>query len=628
MSNVITLANVDNNLTYKFPDDYVVNTNATQSYITLLKDNDVLPFNKGVILYSSNLWDFTGFTSQNISSSDLKFNFKKISYEVFREDAKNYVLLRILQNTDKIQTINKHFNLIVKFFNFAESKGICDSRDLDYTIAKEFLELMGKKVLLTTQKNHTAALSSFYNIYSSNFTDLMCSELKEVLSYNSELIKAQTEQNKTSDIPKDYFDNFLSAIIKIIDGDENIVPFYIKGTACIYLILSQTGLRISECLDLEVDMLRPITLFNGEKVHFLSYRSPKGASGNNNYIVGETFVNELAIKGYDTLLRIYNDRRTKLGVSYLYLGGKKTPDASSCPITSGSFYSNAQRLFLYMNEMGYMNFVNLDKDLYPQLATITVNSSFSKQYPEAKTLTVPTPHQFRVHMASELYKKGVPLKYIEKFMAHLSSQMEGYYVKPTATKPQEDMEFSLKTIEKIVSGETKILGDTNGLSKRIQEFIKKGNFNVKEDMAAICQALIKEVAIRQKTGGVCIKASLIRPCPVDYATDEFYCAYEVCPNIFHFFYMADVSYRQMRECEETFLYNKEKGFKKAAQKELNKLQRKVKEKLIPELDELKKVIERKGVNSVLEEYPDLFEVIENMDKIYNEEIKKWQSMKV
>jgi integrase len=628
MPNVITLTNIDNDLTYELPDDYAVNTDATQSYITVLKDNDVLPFNKGVILYSSNLWDFTGFTKQNVSSTLLKFNFEKISYEVFREDAKNYVLLRILENIDKIQSIHAHFYLIVKFFNFAESKGIYDSRDLDYTIAKEFLELIGKDVLLTSQKNYIAALSSFYNTYSANFRDLMCSELENVLSYDSDLLKAQTEQGKTPDIPKDYFDNFLSAIIKIIDGDDNIIPFYIKGTACIYLILSQTGLRISECLDLEVDMLRPITLFNGEKVYFLRYRSPKGASGNDNYIIGETFVNELAKKGYDTLLRIYNDRRTKLDIHYLYLGGEKTSNASKYPMTRSTFSMHAQRLFLYMDEVGYIKSVNLDKDLYPQLTTIVVNSHPSKRYREARTLTIPTPHQFRVHMASELYKKGVPLKYIEKFMAHLSNQMEGYYVRPTVTKPQEDMEFSLKTIKKIVSGEIKILGDTNGLSKGIQEFIKKGNFNVKKDMAAICQSLVKEVAIRQKTGGVCIKASLIRPCPVDYTTDEFYCAYEVCPNIFHFFYMADVSYRQVRECEETFLYNKENGFKKAAQKELNKLQRRVKEKLIPELDELKKVIERKGVNAVLEEYPDLFEVIENMDKIYNKEIKKWQSMKM
>jgi hypothetical protein len=88
--------------------------------------------------------------------------------------------------------------------------------------------------------------------------------------------------------------------------------------------------------------------------------------------------------------------------------------------------------------------------------------------------------------------------------------------------------------------------------------------------------------VRQKSGGVCIKSS-IRECSTDYQTDEFYCSYGVCPNIFHFYYMADFSYSMAKESEESFLYHKEKGFLKQAQKELYKLQRRVKEKLIPEL---------------------------------------------
>ena len=41
-------------------------------------------------------------------------------------------------------------------------------------------------------------------------------------------------------------------------------------------------------------------------------------------------------------------------------------------------------------------------------------------------------------------------------------------------------------------------------------------------------------------------------------------------------------------------------------------------KLIPELDELRNVIERKGVQAVLMEYPDLKDVVENLEDIYKE----------
>lgn len=172
------------------------------------------------------------------------------------------------------------------------------------------------------------------------------------------------------------------------------------------------------------------------------------------------------------------------------------------------------------------------------------NISVKKYNPNAKTITMPKNHQLRVHVCTELYNKGVPLKYIEKFMAHLSNEMKGYYVRPTKKNPQEDMDFTLDTLFKIVTGETKLLGPTKGLNEKIEEFIKENNYNVKTDLDAICESLAKKIPIRQKTGGVCIKSSMLRECSKDAKTNEFYCAYGVCPNIFHFYYMADVSYRQ------------------------------------------------------------------------------------
>ena len=210
-----------------------------------------------------------------------------------------------------------------------------------------------------------------------------------------------------------------------------------------------------------------------------------------------------------------------------------------------------------------------------------------------KTLTYPSNHQFRVHVCTELYNKGVPLKYIQKFMAHLSSDMEGYYVRPTKKDPQEDMNFSLTTLEKIVTGEIKPLGGDSGLSEKIQEFIEANKYNVKTDLKEICNELAQKIPIRQKTGGVCIKSSMLRECSKDAKTNEFYCAYGVCPNIFHFYYMADVSYRQTKELAETITINRERGLLKQVQKELNMLNTILHSKLLPELDELKSVISEK-----------------------------------
>lgn len=622
---VITLTNIAPDLEYSLPDDYALNISIGESYITQLKKTDVLPFNKGTILYSQNIWNFKGYTTRNISPSMLKFIFEKVN-ENFRDDTKNYVLFKIIENTDKIQTINKSFRVLRRFFNYADKKCYCNVQDLDDTIFKEYFSKREQSVEFTTIVGDKEALKDFYRFYSANFKDIYTKEIKEAFTIDYRLYHSLQSENKTPNIHNDYFDKFISTIIKIID--DVTAPSSIRSTACIYLILSQTGLRISEVLELEINMINETTIFNGETAYFLSYKSPKPAKGNNNYIPGKTYINYLSKKGYDTLVEIYKNKRTSLNVPYLFLGGDLT---HNFPVNYNCFEPYKLRLALYIVEYNYMEIANLEQTKYPNLSHLRFSEvkrkSYGKKYSHIETLTFPTNHQFRVHVCSELYEKGVPLQYIEKFMSHLTDEMQGYYVRTTPSNPQEDMNFSFKTLEEIATGELEPLGGTGELSKRIKEFIKENNFNIATDKDTIVKSLVKKIPIRQKTGGVCIKASLIRDCSVDYQTDEFYCTYGVCPNIFHFYYMADISYIQARDSFESVLYNKENGYLRQAEKELHKLKRIVKEKLLIELDELKKVIERKGVDLVLKEYPDLLEIIINLDSIYKE-AEQWQSMMV
>lgn len=626
MPNYITLNN-DVDLEYILPDSFALNTTSSQSFIMQLKEIDVLPFNKCKILYSWNKWDFSRYTQRNIIKDFLKFDFELVA-ENFRDDAKNYVLFKILENINKVQTIKGDFLYIYKFLNYVDSKGYYHVEDVELSIIKEFRKSLEQNGMSYTNiAAFLYAIGSFYKCYSVNFKDLMTKELKEILKIDRKLLKIVNEENKIPDIPRDYYDNFLSSIIRIIDDNE--APFYIRATACIYLILSQTGLRISEALELEVNMLKETTIFNGDKAYFLQYRTWKRESGNNTFSIIETFVNELCKKGYDILVEIYKDKRIKLNLPYLFLGGDKMKDISQFPVNSSSFSSFQEKLLIFIDYNNYMKTINLDENKYPQLSCRKIKNSakeFGKMYSYVKTLTFPSSHQFRVHVCSELYKAGVPLQYIEKFMAHLSEEMKGYYVRITPNNPQEDIEFAYKTLEKIVTGETKLLGGTGDLPGKIGEFIEQNQYNIAKDTKIIVQELIKRIPVRQKSGGVCIKSS-IRECVTDYETDEFYCSYGVCPNIFHFYFMADFSYSMAKECEQSFIYHKEKRFLKQAQKELYKLQRRVKEKLIPELDELKKVIDRKGAKAVLEEYPTLLEIMLNIDSIY-EEAEKWLKFKL
>lgn len=620
MNNTIAITELD--LEYSLPKEYALNTTTAESYIMQLKTINKLPFNKGDIYYSDNLWDFTPYTTLNVSKRKMKFNFERVN-AVFKDDVKNYVLVKILENKCKVQSINRSFGVLCRFFNHIQEKHFYDVKDISSQSIRGFLNQQEEKSVFEIRRAKTV-IYDFYTFYSTNFTNILTSEMKDLLDLGDyRAFKAIKEQNKTTDIPADYFDKLISILIKIIDEHQESIDY--RATACITLILSQTGLRIGEVLSLDDGCLETIKIFNGEETNYIKYKTWKRENGNNIASIAKTYVNELTKKGYNALLELHKEKREKLNMNFLYMGGSSMNNTSQFPISPDAFNRQQRKFYCYIDK--YIPTTNLPQEQHSELQPVNVINDYTVNTlnKDATTLTYPKNHQFRVHVCTELYNKGVPLKYIQKFMAHLSTEMQGYYVRPTKSNPQEDMDFTLKTFEKIVSGENKLLGGSTGLTEKIQEFIKENNYKIETDMKSICEKLSVKIPVRQKTGGVCIKSSMLRECSTDAKTNEFYCAYGVCPNIFHFYYMADVSYRQSKELTETIEINKHRGHLRQVQKEMNMLQTIVKQKLVPELDELKNMITKKGVQAILQEYPDLQYIIENLDTIY-QEVEIWKSM--
>lgn len=608
-------------LEFIYPESYNPLNSNTNNFIETLKKIDKIPFNKGEYYYSDNFWDFSPYTTLNIPKKTLRFNFE-LCCDTFRDDLKNFVLIQILKNKDKVQTIHINFGILYNFFNKAESDGFYHIQDITDDEIFDFFK-QKENLKLTTQALIKTSIKKFYLYYAANFEDLLTpSRLKLFEKEDLRAFYAYKNNSKFPDIPKDYFDRFMSLCIKI-SQDEKETKIH-RAVACMYIILSQTGLRSGECLRLEVDCLKTTSIFNGEKAYYIEYKTWKREKGNNTYSLQETYVNPLTKNAYDILIDIYKEDRKKYNLNYLYLGAGYTKK-NLYPINSNTF-SRTQIIFCgYLNK--FFKIINLDDSLYKEISRkkISKEKSITRYYPNAETIAAPNNHQFRVHVCTELYNKGVPLKYIEKYMAHLSHEMAGYYVRPTKKSPQEDMEFSLDTLSKIVRGETIPLGGSASLMNKINEFIKDNNYNVATDLNEICLKLAEKIPIRQKTGGVCIKSSMLRECSKDAKTNEFYCAYGVCPNIFHFYYMVNISYRQAKELSETISINQKRGLIKQVQKEKLMLQTIITTKLQPELEELKNMIEKKGVIAILMEYPDLQEIIENKENI-NEEIFEWKKL--
>lgn len=174
------------------------------------------------------------------------------------------------------------------------------------------------------------------------------------------------------------------------------------------------------------------------------------------------------------------------------------------------------------------------------------------------------------------------------------------------------IKYSEQIIREIAYDDITPLGDAtktigNEIKDNIQKLIKNNNFNVQTDIKTIVSALGDKVIISGKTGSVYIKTSLMT-CSKDARTNEMMCAYNLCPNLFHFYYMIDFSYLNF-QTQQTYEDAKSKGNIRAAQKELNKLKDLLRRRLIPELDELENEINKKGTDTILEQYPSIIDIV-------------------
>lgn len=632
MSRANTIRNTQLDIEYQLPDGVILNAGTTASYIDILKAVDKLPFSKVDIKFSDGVWDFSRTTNLNIPRNSLKFYFHhKLQGSCFVDTVKVYVLLSILKNQIKVQTLQSRFYTVADFLMFVESRHVYHVEDISENDMKDFLcmterdaEAKGSNVPEKIRKTKLD-IKHFFDVYSANFDSKINTVLYKYVDVSDDKgRKARQEQNRFKGIPEDYFDKLLSALITV--SNDETAPLDIRGTACAYIILSQTGLRAGEILDLRIDALHVSPIFNGETAEYLYYRTWKRKHSNNVADTVFTYINKLSLNAFNLLLELHKAKRTEFGLDYLYMGGRLATK-KKFPLSTMDFETDAKELFTYLDNHNLLKAADLPKDTWTGLKVYNTKKNWLLKVDQdgekhkIMTLTFPHTQQFRYHVCSELARRGVPIEYIRVFMAHLTVEMTKSHYNPQP-KIQEDMEYSKKVLKEIVTDEARPLSGDKGMTQKIREFIEENHYNVEKDLDTIVDKLAGKMPIRRKAGGCCIKSSQLRECSKDAQTNEFYCAYGVCPNIVHFYYTADVSYKLCRELLETIEINTKNGFRKQVQKERNMLNYIVVKRLQPEIEDLKRVIERDGVEHVYMMHPELKAIVENLESI-EKEMTEW-----
>lgn len=596
------------------PDECEFISSETNSFIDNVKERNLLPLEKLKIHYSNNFWDFSIYKATNIADVQFRFNFSTVA-SCYRDDIKNYVLINIIESRHKITVIKSRFYNISHFLNYCSELGIVSLDLITSDLVKEWIALY-PDITARTMDLKISAIVAFCQCYDANFRKTFSTTFYNELHnfIDSKLLVAESINGKTPDIPQEFFNQTLSAAIKTIN--DTSAPTYFRALSCMLLMESQVGLRSGELFELRVGCVHTIQTNSGEKAYYLEYRTWKRDSCTRTSSTEISYVNEMFMLGYNAILEISKNKREELNTDYLFVerfGGR----ATNIPIDPSKVRNHILLLFEYYNK--YFQTVFTSEQNVADLFCYKKKRKSGDIYIVAPKMT-----QFRVHVCTELYETGVPLQYIEKFMSHLSASMAGYYIRPKKSI-QENYYESVKVLRGIVTKEALPIGNDKGLAENIERFIKSNNFSVEKDLDAICEKLAETIPIRVKVGGVCIKSSKFRECSKDARTDEFYCAYGVCPNLFTFYYMIDVSYSKACDLLEAIKINKDRGHKKQVQKNINMLQTIIKNELVPQIEELKLKIQSQGVNKVLSKHPQVTPFVSNLTKI-EQEIEEWKHL--
>lgn len=572
----------------------------------IVSDSDHVPDNK--ISFYSDVWDFRPYIEFSNAS------YFSISFLGCSDEMKNYMKFYALYRMGhdiKISTLSSEVPAVAYIINstlaLTNKTSFFELTDNDIIqfIDKQRISKGYKKSLYRDMITFTHFLETNYNVK----TGINIVNLHKKFSCLSSCIG----EHKLPNIPQAYYNDIVNTSVQVLhDGTK---PYTDRTMAGAILLLAETGLRISEIAALKTNSIHVKRLRKiNKRTEFIHYVALKPSPVHGKLLEFDIFCTKRCSDAFHTLLKLRAECPLSKTTDFLIV----LPEYANKPKTK-EFPVSTDRL-----KKRYDIFVEtyLPDDCYRSWDEAIRPS---KGVVSGKIVYIPVTEQFRVHVCSVLYNvRHVNLEWIRRFMGHLSGSMLGYYVRPDKNS-QEDNDVFKQVLSDIHDNGLKPLGGDNKgseLARRINEFLDENHINVAMDAQDLADKVQRHIVIRAKTGGFCIKASIM-PCEYDIRTDEVMCAANLCPNLFHFYFNADVSYTTFRNLCDSFSFNKNNGHTRAAQKELNKIHAFLRNRLIPELDEMDSDIQKNGQERVLSHYPSLENIIKHEAEI-RKEISEWQ----
>ena len=567
---------------------------------------EYVPNSDNKITYSENVWDFNDYY-KDINSKDYIIYFNKAS-EDYRDYLKMFVIYKITQKS-KVSTIKTRIFCFISIISAIKNE---QNKPFSLITTDDIKnEIESRNIISSTKHNLYVAAYLIYEFIIKNYELSLLVDINELQKKSAEdRAISKKESTKIPNIPEDYYSIILTKAIETLDNEK--ASYNRRMTAGLIIIETQTGLRTQDLLGLKVSDLHEKKLpVSDVMCNYLHFQTRKPSKAHSDMLEFDIYASQLCADAFNKM-SILRKKCVYKNEPYLYVLDSSKNSTNKYPIETNRLRIEYRKFFLE-------ELKNLTCEKWEGITPVN-HIQGGKTY----KLNIPEIRQYRVHLATALYNNGVSLNYIKKYLGHLSEYMLGYYVRPK-NPGHENAKYAERIVKKIAGDDMTPLGSMGAeLKQNLQQFIKEGKYNVKSDTSKILNDLGENLVIREKGPGLCCIKTTIIPCKYDARTDKMLCAFGTCPNIFHFFDMINVSYMQFHELQNSYQQNKDNGFKRAAEKELNKLKSFCKGRLTPELDELERVVKIKGLSAFVKQYPDLQYYATNIDNI-RKEIQLWEN---
>lgn len=567
---------------------------------------EYIPNSDNKITYSENVWDFNDYY-KDINSKDYILYFNKAS-EDYRDYLKMFVIYKITQKS-KVSTIKTRIFCFISIISAIKNE---QNKPFSLITTDDIKnEIESRNIISSTKHNLYVAAYLIYEFIIKNYELSLPVDINELQKKSAEdRAISKKESTKIPNIPEDYYSIILTKAIETLDNEK--ASYNRRMTAGLIIIETQTGLRTQDLLGLKVSDLHEKKLpVSDVMCNYLHFQTRKPSKAHSDMLEFDIYASQLCADAFNKM-SILRKKCVYKNEPYLYVLDSSKNSTNKYPIETNRLRIEYRKFFLE-------ELKNLTCEKWEGITPVN-HIQGGKTY----KLNIPEIRQYRVHLATALYNNGVSLNYIKKYLGHLSEYMLGYYVRPK-NPGHENAKYAERIVKKIAGDDMTPLGSMGAeLKQNLQQFIKEGKYNVKSDTSKILNDLGENLVIREKGPGLCCIKTTIIPCKYDARTDKMLCAFGTCPNIFHFFDMINVSYMQFHELQNSYQQNKDNGFKRAAEKELNKLKSFCKGRLTPELDELERVVKTKGLSAFVKQYPDLQYYATNIDNI-RKEIQLWEN---